>query len=149
MIGKASSCSARRRSGLTRRRFIAGAAAAGGILGAPLVLRLARAAEGPLQLSHMLPPGSFAHRRRFQWWAEKVSKESGGRIEVQICPAMSLGGKPPDLVDQARDGIADFSWALPNYQAGRFPVLETWTLPFLITTAEQTAQAIAENMGSP
>jgi len=148
MIGKASSRSAHRRSGLTRRRFIAGAAAAGGVLGAPLVLRFARAAEVTLKLSHMLPPVSLAHRRMFQPWAEKVSKESGGRIDVQIFPAMSLGGKPPDLVDQARDGIADFTWALPNYQAGRFPALETWTLPFLITNAEQTAQAIDEYMRS-
>jgi TRAP-type C4-dicarboxylate transport system substrate-binding protein len=146
MIMKANSRSARRRSGVTRRRFIAGAAAAGGVLGAPLVLRFAHAAEVTLKLGHMLPPVSLAHRRMFQPWAEKVNKESGGRIEVQIFPAMSLGGKPPDLVDQARDGIADFTWALPNYQAGRFPILETWTLPYLITTAEQTAQAIDEYM---
>jgi TRAP-type C4-dicarboxylate transport system substrate-binding protein len=134
------------RTGVTRRRFIAGAAAAGGIAGAPLVLRFAHAAEVTLKLSHMLPPVSLAHRRMFAPWAEKVGKESGGRIEVQIFPGMSLGGRPPDLVDQARDGIADFSWALPNYQAGRFPVLETWTLPFLITSAEQTAQGIDEDM---
>jgi TRAP-type C4-dicarboxylate transport system substrate-binding protein len=145
MIRKANSRPARRRSGVTRRRFIAGAAAASGMLGAPWVLRFAHAAEITLKLSHMLPPVSLAHRRMFQPWAEKVNKESGGRIEVQIFPAMSLGGKP-DLVDQARDGIADFSWALPNYQAGRFPVLETFTLPFLITTAEQTGQAIDEYM---
>jgi TRAP-type transport system periplasmic protein len=120
----------------------------GGAIAAPLVLRYARAAEVTLKLSHMLPPVSLAHRRMFQPWAEKVKKESGGRIDVQIFPAMSLGGKPPDLVDQMRDGIADFAWALPAYQAGRFPVLETWTLPFLITNAEQTAQAIDEYMRS-
>jgi TRAP-type transport system periplasmic protein len=128
---------------MTRRKTLA---LVGGALAAPLVLRYARAAEVTLKLSHMLPPVSLAHRRMFQPWAEKVGKESGGRIEVQIFPAMSLGGKPPDLVDQMRDGIADLVWALPAYQAGRFPILETWTLPFLITNAEQTAQAIDEFM---
>ena len=135
-----------KRTRITRRRFVAGAAAAGGLMGAPLVLRFAHAAEVTLKLGHMLPPVSLAHRRMFAPWAEKVNKESGGRIDVQIFPGMSLGGRPPDLVDQARDGIADFVWALPNYQAGRFPVLETWTLPFLITTGEQTAQAVDEYM---
>lgn len=115
---------------------------AGGAIAAPWVLRYAHAAEITLKLSHMLPPVALQHRRMFQPWAEKVGKESGGRIEVQIFPAMSLGGKPPDLVDQARDGIADFSWAIPTYQAGRFPILNTWALPFMITNAEQTSQAI-------
>lgn len=121
---------------------------AGGAIAAPWGRRYAHAAEVTLKLGHMLPPVSLAHRRMFQPWAERVAKASGGRIEVQIFPAMSLGGRPPDLVDQARDGIADFTWALPTYQAGRFPILETWTLPFMITTAEQTAQAIDEYMRS-
>jgi TRAP-type C4-dicarboxylate transport system substrate-binding protein len=133
-----------RTSSRISRRTVLGLAA--GALAGPWVRRLAHAAEVTLKLSHMLPPVSLAHRRMFQPWAERVGKASGGRIEVQIFPAMSLGGRPPDLVDQARDGIADFSWALPTYQAGRFPILETWTLPFMITTAERTAQAIDEYM---
>lgn len=127
----------------TRRKILA---LAGSAIAAPMVLRHARAAEVTLKLGHMLPPVSLAHRRMFQPWADKVKKESGGRIDVQIFPAMSLGGKPPELMDQLRDGIADFVWALPAYQAGRYPILETWTLPFLITTAEQTAQGIDEFM---
>jgi TRAP-type C4-dicarboxylate transport system substrate-binding protein len=149
MIRKPNKEPRRPRAGMTRRAFAAGTAAAalGASMG-PFVLRHAHAAEVTLKLGHMLPPVSLAHRRMFQPWAEKVAKESGGRLAVQIFPAMSLGGKPPDLVDQARDGIADLTWALPTYQAGRFPVLETWTLPFLITNAEQTARAIDDYMRS-
>ena len=33
---------------------------------------------------------------------------------------MQLGGTPPQLFDQARDGVADIVWTLPTYQAGRF-----------------------------
>jgi TRAP-type C4-dicarboxylate transport system substrate-binding protein len=61
---------------------------------------------------------------------------------------MSLGGRPPDLVDQVRAGTADFAWTLPTYQPGRFPLLETWTLPFMVTNAERTAQAIDQFMRS-
>ena len=40
-------------------------------------------------------------------WGEKIEKESGGRIKVEIYPAMQLGGKPPQLVDQVRDGVVE------------------------------------------
>ena len=129
----------------TRRTALA---LCGSALAAPLVLRHARAAEVTLRLSHMLPPVSTAHRRMFDPWAKKVMAESGGRIDVQIFPAMSLGGKAPELLDQLRNGVADFVWALPHYQPGRYPVVETWTLPFLITNAEQTAQAIHAYMAT-
>lgn len=139
--GKSPGKSPAKSAGVTRRTALA---LTGAAIAAPVVLRHAHAAEVTLKLSHMLPPVSLAHRRMFQPWAEKVKKESDGRIDVQIFPSMSLGGRPPDLVDQARDGIAELSWALPTYHAGRFPILETWTLPFMITNAEQTSQAIDE-----
>ena len=34
---------------------------------------------------------------------------------------MQLGGKPPQLIDQVRDGIVDVVWTLPGYTAGRYP----------------------------
>lgn len=139
----------RKPAGVTRRHalaLVAGAAAAP--VAFPAVIRDLRAAETTLRLHHMLPPVSTAHKRMFQPWAEKVIKESGGRIDVQIFPAMSLGGKPPELLDQLKGGVADFVWALPHYQPGRYPVLETWTLPFLVTNATQTSQAIDEYMGT-
>lgn len=134
---------------VTRRRALALAAGAlAAPVAAPFVIRDLKAAETTLRLHHMLPPVSTAHKRMFQPWAEKVVKESGGRIDVQIFPSMSLGGKPPELLDQLRDGVADFVWALPHYQPGRFPVCETWTLPFLITNATQTSPAIHEYMST-
>jgi TRAP-type C4-dicarboxylate transport system substrate-binding protein len=44
---------------------------------------------------------------------------------------MQLGGAPPQLYDQARDGVADIVWTLPGYTAGRFPRIETFELPFV------------------
>jgi hypothetical protein len=47
---------------------------------------------------------------------------------------MQLGGTPPQLFDQAKDGVADIVWTLPTYQAGRFTKSEVFELPFLTHT---------------
>jgi TRAP-type C4-dicarboxylate transport system substrate-binding protein len=115
---------------LTRRQLVT---LAGGALAAPAVLRPGRAeaAEVTLKLHHFLPPISAAHSRFLSPWAKKVEAESGGRIKVQIYPSMQLGGAPPQLFDQARDGVVDMVWTLPGYTPGRFRTLEAFELPFV------------------
>ena len=44
---------------------------------------------------------------------------------------MQLGGAPPQLYDQARDGVADIIWTLPGNTPGRFPQIEVFELPFV------------------
>lgn len=115
---------------VSRRQFVR---LAGTALAAPAVLRAgrARAAEVTLKLHHFLPPVSPAHSRLFTPWAKKVEAESNGRIQVQIFPSMQLGGRPPQLFDQARDGVVDMVWTLPGYTPGRFRLLEVFELPFV------------------
>ncbi|WP_321527843.1 TRAP transporter substrate-binding protein [Sedimenticola selenatireducens] len=99
------------------------------------------AAEVELKIHHFLPPPSTAHSQFIQPWADKVMKESNGRIDIKIYPAMQLGGKPPQLFDQVRDGVADIVWTVPGYTRGRFPLTEVFELPFVAGTAEATSQA--------
>jgi TRAP-type C4-dicarboxylate transport system substrate-binding protein len=54
---------------------------------------------------------------------------------------MQLGGTPPQLIDQVRDGVADIVWTLPGYTAGRFPVMEVFELPFMTHSAEAASKA--------
>jgi TRAP-type C4-dicarboxylate transport system substrate-binding protein len=54
---------------------------------------------------------------------------------------MSMGGTPPQLVDQVKDGVADLVITLPGYTAGRFPALEVFELPFMANSAEAGARA--------
>ncbi|KAA5599589.1 TRAP transporter substrate-binding protein [Blastochloris sulfoviridis] len=119
----------------SRRRIIglAGRGLAGALLASPAVLRarLARAAEVTLRLHHFLPPTTSGQVGFLAPWAKKIEAESEGRIRIDIFPSMQLGGKPPQLYDQARDGVADLVWTLPGYTAGRFPILETFELPFI------------------
>jgi TRAP-type C4-dicarboxylate transport system substrate-binding protein len=118
----------------------------GGAVAAPAVVRRARAAEVTLKLHHFLPPVSPMHQKVFVPWAETLAEQSDGRLVVEIFPAMQLGGKPPQLADQARDGIVDIAWTLPVYTPGRFPLAETPSLPFMVTTAEQTSVAMQKFM---
>jgi TRAP-type transport system periplasmic protein len=113
-----------------RRRFLA---LAGGALAAPAILRegYAQAPQITLRMHHFLPPVSNGHAKFLAPWAQKVGQDSNGRIKVDIFPAMQLGGAPPQLYDQARDGVVDIVWTLPGNTPGRFPVSETFELPFV------------------
>ncbi len=57
---------------------------------------------------------------------------------------MQLGGTPPQLFDQARDGVADIVWSLPTYQAGRFTKSEVFEIPFMAKSAEAGSPALWE-----
>ena len=97
-----------------------------------------------LRLHQMLPPQATIPARAIVPWAQKVEAESGGRIKVQIFNAMQLGGAPPQLFDQARDGVVDLTWTVLGYTPGRFPKTEVFELPFMSGSAEQSSKAIQE-----
>ncbi|MEX2319082.1 MAG: C4-dicarboxylate ABC transporter, partial [Bauldia sp.] len=68
------------------------------------------AQEVTLRLHQMLPPQATIPAKALTPWAEKVMAESNGRIKVELYPAMQLGGAPPELFDQAKDGVVDLIW---------------------------------------
>ena len=97
-----------------------------------------------LRLHTFNSPKAIAVREFLQPWAEEIKERSGGRVEVQVFPAMQLGGRPSDLYAQARDGVVDIVWTLPGYTAGRFPLTEAFELPFVCGDAVATSQALTE-----
>lgn len=104
----------------------------------------ASAADVVLKLHQMLPPQATIPAKVLGPWAEKIKADSGGKIEVQLYPAMQLGGKPSDLVDQAKDGVVDLIWTVIGYTPGRFPKSEAFELPFMVTTGEASSIAFYE-----
>ena len=94
-----------------------------------------------LKVHHFLGPQSVQHTTMLKTWCDNIAKDSGNRLQCQIYPAMQLGGTPAQLFDQARDGVADVVWTLPGYTAGRFPKIEVFELPFMMTNAEATSRA--------
>ena len=104
----------------------------------------ASAADVTLRFHQMLPPQATIPSKAILPWAQKVEKESGGRIKIQHFPTMQLGGKPPELFDQAKDGVVDIIWTVLGYTPGRFPKTEVFELPFSSGSAEQTSRAFQE-----
>ena len=102
----------------------------------------AQAQEVTLKVAHFLPGTSNAQVRMIQPWCDKIAKESANRMVCQIYPAMQLGGTPPQLFDQAKDGIADIVWTLQTYSAGRFTKSEVFELPWMYTKAEPGSKAL-------
>jgi TRAP-type C4-dicarboxylate transport system substrate-binding protein len=102
----------------------------------------AHAADVTLKVHHFLPKQAPAHKNFLVPWKKAVEEESNGRIKVKIYPAMQLGGKAPNLIDQVKDGFVDVIWTLPSYTPGRFPAISAFELPFMITNAEETSQAL-------
>jgi TRAP-type C4-dicarboxylate transport system substrate-binding protein len=126
---------------MTRLLQLAAAACAGALLAGS-----AQAQEFTLTVHHFLSPKSVTHTQMIEPWAEEVEKRSDGRIEVKIFPSMSLGGKPPELYRQARDGTADIVWTLIGYTPGVFPRTEVFELPNVHTgDARATNLAIQDN----
>ncbi|MEM8837163.1 MAG: TRAP transporter substrate-binding protein [Pseudomonadota bacterium] len=102
------------------------------------------AQEVTLIMHHFLPPVAAAHKHMLQPWADKVQTESNGRIAIEIFPAMAMGGKPPELYGQVRDGTADIVWTLLGYTPGVFPRSEVFELP-LVHAGSATDTTIALN----
>lgn len=99
-------------------------------------------AQTILKVHHFLPSGSSSHQRIIAPWCAKIEKESAGELKCQIYPAMQLGGTPAQLLDQARDGVADIVWTIPTYTAGRYTKTEVFELPFMAINAKQGSQAL-------
>ncbi len=98
-----------------------------------------------LRCQHFLSPKASVPQFFMEPWANKIMEESNGRIKIELYPAMQLGGKPPALYDQIRDGVIDCGWALPGYTPGRFPETEAFELPFMGSmSAEATSKATWE-----
>lgn len=95
-----------------------------------------------LKFAHFQPTSSNFHQKVLLPWCEKIGKESGGKLKCQIYPSMQLGGTPAQLIDQARDGVADIVSAVPTYQSGRFLKSEVFELPFMVRSAERGSPAL-------
>ncbi|MBA4263002.1 MAG: C4-dicarboxylate ABC transporter [Comamonadaceae bacterium] len=122
------------------RRSLLAVAATLSVLGAAGV----QAQTVTLRLHQFLPQQATIPAKAIVPWAQKVEAESGGRIKVQLFHAMQLGGAPPQLFDQARDGVVDITWTVLGYTPGRFPKTEVFELPFMSGNAEQSSKAIQE-----
>ncbi|WP_340110349.1 TRAP transporter substrate-binding protein [Pikeienuella sp. HZG-20] len=105
----------------------AAAAAAFALLGAAG----ASAEDYTFKLHHFLGAKAPAQTGMIEPWARQVEENSGGRVKIEIYPAMTLGGRPPELINQVRDGVVDLVWTVNGYTPGLFPRTEVVELPLV------------------
>jgi TRAP-type C4-dicarboxylate transport system substrate-binding protein len=123
---------------MTRKAFLNAVGAAAIALGGASI---AKAQEVTLTLHQFLPAQANVPKLVLDVWADNVEKASEGRIKVDRYPSMQLGGRPPELMDQAIDGIADIVWTVVGYTPGRYPRTEVFELPFMMTDARAMSSA--------
>ncbi|MGX9357267.1 TRAP transporter substrate-binding protein [Roseobacteraceae bacterium S113] len=124
---------------MTTRRTLLGALS--GVALAALTAGGAMAQEVTLKLHQFLPAQANVPKLILDKWADDVEAASDGRIKIDRFPSMQLGGKPPELIDQAIDGVADVVWTVVGYTPGRYPRTEVFELPFMVADARAASSA--------
>jgi len=113
----------------------------GGIAASAVMASAATAQEVTLKLHQFLPAQANVPKLILDVWADNVEAASDGRIKIDRFPSMQLGGTPPELMDQAIDGVADIVWTVVGYTPGRFPSTEVFELPFMVEDARAASCA--------
>ncbi|MEO1909445.1 MAG: TRAP transporter substrate-binding protein [Paracoccus sp. (in: a-proteobacteria)] len=117
---------------INRRQILASGTAA---VALPAYMRKAwaQSPQVDLKLHHFLGPQAPAHAKMLQPWADRIQEQSEGRIRIELYPAMSLGGAPPQLFRQVAEGVVDIVWTVNGYTPGLFPRAEIFELPTIFT----------------
>lgn len=102
--------------------------------------------EVTLRLHQLLPLQSAIPAQAIEPWIARIEEQSNGRIVIEHYPSMQLGGAPPSLYGQAKDGVVDIVWTLMGYTPGRFPITEAFELPFMTGSSEVSSRAFHEYM---
>ena len=128
----------------TRRRLLASLAGVG--LAAPFLAgRRARMEEEPITLRYTahIPRSHGLYTQAFVPFAERVQRETGGRLRLQAFTDRLLHG-PIDGFKAAVTGITDYTHAYVTYQPGSFKLLHAPQLPFLFSTPQVASLVVEE-----
>jgi tripartite ATP-independent transporter DctP family solute receptor len=126
----------------TRRSLIGGTIAA---LAAPALPGGARAAEFSWKFAHSAPT-TFPLHIRLAEAAEKIGKDSNGRMELSVFPDAQLGGDN-DLLSQARSGAIEFAQPTGQILASILPVTAINALGFAFANYEHVWEAMDGDLG--
>jgi len=83
-----------------------------------------------LRFSHHNPPTGWTTVNFLNPWAKKVEEATKGRVKVTMYAAESLA-KSTENVQATIGGVADISWTIMGFYAGRYPLSSVMALPFL------------------
>lgn len=129
---------------MTNRKNVLGIVGGAALAALGFGIGSAQAQDITLKLHQFLPAQANVPKLILDVWADEIEKDSDGRIRIDRYPSMQLGGKPPELMDQVVDGVADVIWTAVGYTPGRFPSSEVFELPFMMTNARAASRAYWE-----
>ncbi|SES20582.1 TRAP-type C4-dicarboxylate transport system, substrate-binding protein [Tranquillimonas rosea] len=118
----------------------------GSVAAAIAVASAAQAQEYTFKLHHLLPAQAAAHTEMLEPWARQVEENSDGQVAIEIYPNMTLGGRPPELINQVRDGVVDLIWTVNGYTPGLFPRTEVMELPTVFYNDPRAANLALHDM---
>jgi TRAP-type transport system periplasmic protein len=90
----------------------------------------APAADYTMRIASGANSAGFACKEFLTGWAEKVKKDSGGRIDYQLFCDGTLG-RMGDTVNRVQNGVADVGWDVPLAYGSRFAPFGVIGLPGL------------------
>jgi TRAP-type C4-dicarboxylate transport system substrate-binding protein len=118
----------------TLRATMAIAAAAGAMLAAPV-----NAQVTTLNISSWLPPQHPVYADMLVPWCKDIEKDTQGKVRCNMLPKPVVVAM--QTIDAVRDNLADVSFTVHGYTAGRFPLAKAAEFPFLGDSAEATSVA--------
>jgi TRAP-type transport system periplasmic protein len=87
------------------------------------------------------PPNASIHTDLIKPWSEKVTKESGGTLDVKVYVGYSLVNMRNTL-DRVQNGVADFAFCILGPVSSQFPKSLVATLPFEAESAHEAGLAL-------
>ena len=96
-------------------------------------------AETKLTIANWLPPTHPLFSDVVVKMAENITEATGGEVTTSVLPAPL--GPPPAQFDIAANGVADITFGVQGYTAGRFKTFNLAELPFLGDSAEAISVA--------
>ncbi len=100
------------------------------------------AAEYNLRIANWNPNPKHAVAVALNEWAQKINKESNGRINVTVDKAII--GKPAGQYDLVRQGVVQAAWGALPWTPGRFDLSQVIELPFFSPSGEEGSRKITQ-----
>ena len=94
-----------------------------------------------LKLAESFPDTHIVSQLLPQKFAERVEKESGGRLKIEHYPSEQLG-KASDMIDVVENGTADIGFWGAAYLSDRLPLTTVGTLPGVYDDAVDGSQTL-------
>lgn len=98
-----------------------------------------------LKLADFQPPTHFIVEGTYKPFADKIAKETDGKVTVSVFMGGELGPGPAEQYNRAVAGVADIVFGLPGYTASNFPKTLLTELPGVIT-AETGTERVLNNI---